>query len=172
MKKLALLGSSFLLLFVFLLSPVNVLAAVENGACAVTATEPLPKGNCEKDLVCQLTPPSTTTGVCVKSGIVIVPPAGKGFPTLGSFITNTLTISFAVAILVVLVMLIWGAFEWITSGGDKETVGKARGRIVNALIGLAVLAIAYALARVAAQFLGFDIGNIEIPKPPATGPGY
>lgn len=173
MKKLALLGSSFLLLFVLLLSPVNVLAAAENGSCTVNNANPLPKGDCNEGLVCQLTPPTTNnTGICVKSGIVVVPPAGKGFPTLGSFITNTLTISFAVAILVVLVMLIWGAFEWITSGGDKETVGKARGRIVNALIGLAVLAIAFALARVAAQFLGFDIGNIEIPKPPSTGTGF
>lgn len=106
------------------------------------------------------------------SAINVSPPVGKGFPTLGSFVSNALTISFAVAILVVLVMLIWGAFEWITSGGDKETVGKARGRIINALIGLAVLAIAFALARVAAQFLGFDIGNIDVPKPPTSAPGF
>ena len=87
---------------------------------------------------------------------------------MSDFIGKALTIAFAVAILVVLVMLIWGAFEWITSGGDKDTVGKARGRIVNALIGLAVLAIAYALARVAAQFLGFDITNIVVPTPNTT----
>lgn len=97
--------------------------------------------------------------------IVVTPPAGKGFKTLGDFVTNTLQIAFAVAILVVLIMLIWGAFEWISSGGDKDAVGKARGRIINALIGLAVLAVAFALAKLAAQFLGFDIGNIVIPTP-------
>ncbi len=89
-----------------------------------------------------------------------------GFKDLGAFINNTLILAFGLAILVVLVMLIWGAFEWITSGGDKEAVGKARSRIINALIGLAVLAVAYALTRVAAQFLGFDITNIPIPTPP------
>lgn len=96
--------------------------------------------------------------------IMIAKPS-KGFASLGDAVSNILTFAFAIAILVVLVMLIWGAFEWITSGGDKEAVGHARNRILNALIGLAVLAIAYALARVAAQFLGFDIGNITIPTP-------
>lgn len=100
-----------------------------------------------------------------KGQIGIVPP-DQGFKSIGDFLTNSLSVAFAVAIVVVLVMLIWGAFEWITSGGDKEAVGKARGRIINALIGLAVLAVAYALARVAGQFLGFnDLSHITIPAP-------
>lgn len=99
--------------------------------------------------------------------ISISPPA-QGFKTLGGFITNIITLSFVIALIVVLIMLIWGAFEWITSGGDKEAVGKARGRIINALIGLAVLAVAFALFRFAGQFLGFNIGGtgtIELPIP-------
>ncbi len=91
----------------------------------------------------------------------------QGYNDLGNFITNILTLSFSIAILVVLVMLIWGAFEWITSGGDKEAVGKARNRIINAMIGLAVLAVSFALAKVGAQFLGFpDItSGLIIPSP-------
>ena len=90
----------------------------------------------------------------------------QGFTTIGDFISKVLTFAFLIAVLVVLVMLIWGAFEWITSGGDKEAVGKARSRIINALVGLAVLAVAFALTRVAAQFLGFpDLNNIPIPSP-------
>lgn len=94
-----------------------------------------------------------------------------GYSDLGPFITNFLTLAFGIAILVVLVMLIWGAFEWIVSGGDKEAVGKARNRIINALIGLAVLAVAFALAKVAGQFLGFpNLGNIPVPTPPPAAP--
>ncbi len=90
-----------------------------------------------------------------------------GYSDLGKFVTNLLGFAFAIAILIVLIMLVWGAFEWITSGGDKEAVGKARGRIINAMIGIAVLAVAFALAKVAGQFLGFpDLGNIPIPTPP------
>lgn len=96
---------------------------------------------------------------------------GAGFPTLGNAISNGLIVVFAVAVLIVLVMLILGAFEWITSGGDKEAVGKARNRIINALIGLAVLAIAFALANVAARFTGLSLTNLTIPSPnpDATG---
>lgn len=98
--------------------------------------------------------------------IIVGAPQG-GYSSLGLFITNILTLAFGLAILLVLIMLVWGAFEWIASGGDKEAVGKARNRIINALIGLAVLAIAYALTRVAGQFLGFDItAGIPIPTPP------
>lgn len=104
---------------------------------------------------------------------IVVDKPTKGFATLGNAVSNILTISFAIAILVVLIMLIWGAFEWITSGGDKDTVAKARGRIVNALIGLAVLAVAFALAKVAGQFLGFDItGGITVPTPNSAAPGF
>lgn len=101
--------------------------------------------------------------------ITITPP-DKGFTSLGNFVTNVLTLSFGIAVLVVLVMLIWGAFEWISSGGDKEAVGKARNRIINALIGLAVLAVAFALTKVAAQFLGFSLESIPIPTPNLNAP--
>lgn len=97
--------------------------------------------------------------------LVINAPAGKGYSRLDYFIENVLVVAFGIAAIVVLVMLVWGAFEWITSGGDKESVGKARSRIINALIGLAVLAVAYALATVAANFLGFNLTNITIPSP-------
>ncbi len=89
----------------------------------------------------------------------------SGFSDVGKFVTNLLQLAFVVAIFVVLVMLIWGAFEWITSGGDKEAVGHARNRIINALIGLAVLAVAFALAKVGAQFVGIDLNNIVVPGP-------
>lgn len=96
-----------------------------------------------------------------------ITPPQQGYKDLGNFVTNILTLSFSIAVLVVLVMLIWGSFEWITSGGDKEHVAAARNRIINAMIGLAVLAIAFALAKVGAQFLGFpDITNgLVIPSP-------
>lgn len=79
-------------------------------------------------------------------------------------ITNVLSIVFVVSILLVLFFLIVGAFRWITSGGEKEAVGKARGTIVNALIGLAILALAFVIARVAGQIVGVDFGNLIIPR--------
>lgn len=165
MKKLALLGFFLLLL----LSPVNVFAVPEKASCVIPPTTKA--DTCDQGLICKPLAANPAAGTCEIPTINITKPT-QGFASLGNAVSNILTIAFTVAILVVLVMLIWGAFEWITSGGDKDTVGKARGRIINALIGLAVLAVAYALARVAAQFLGFDIGNITVPGPNPNATGF
>lgn len=111
---------------------------------------------------------STVKSFAAEETITIIPPS-QGYSDLGKFVGNIITLIFTFAVLTVLVMLIWGAFEWITSGGDKEAVGKARNRILNALIGMAVLAVAVALFRVAGQFLGFTsftgTGNFTLPIP-------
>lgn len=114
----------------------------------------------------------TSTGIYFLSSLSVfaqeriqIQEPDKGFKTLGDFINKSITLVFIFAVLAVLVMLIWGAFEWITSGGDKDAVGKARGRILNALIGLAVLAVAFAIYRVAASFAGFNPLDFVVPTP-------
>lgn len=107
----------------------------------------------------------STVKVWAQTTITISPPP-QGYRTIGDFITNALSLVFIFSVLAVLIMLIWGAFEWITSGGDKDAVAKARNRILNALIGLAVLAVAFALFRLGAQFLGFpNTTSFTIPTP-------
>ncbi len=100
--------------------------------------------------------------------VVIQPPPGKGFPSLSNFIQNALLLVFTVGAFIVLLMLIIGAYEWMTSGGDKEAVGKARNRIINALIGLVILAIAFALVNLIGVFTGLNLRNLTVPGPAAT----
>lgn len=103
--------------------------------------------------------------------INLEPPAKIGFKSLSDFMQQALTLIFAVGAFLVLLMLIIGAYEWIASGGDKENVGKARGRIINALIGLIVLAVAFALVRLLGQFTGLDITKLTVPTPnPSLNP--
>lgn len=80
----------------------------------------------------------------------------KGFATnLGSMITSLLTIVMAIAALAVFMYLIWGGIGWITAGGDKGKTEEARNRITAAVIGLIVLAAAYAILLLVLQILGF-----------------
>lgn len=79
--------------------------------------------------------------------------------SVGDVISNALMIVFIAAGLAVLIYLIIGAFKWITSGGDKDAIGKARGTIVNALIGLAILALAFFITVLFGQILNIDILN-------------
>ena len=99
--------------------------------------------------------------------------------TIGNLIANALQVLYIFAALAVLVFLIWGAFDWITSGGDKEKIAGARRKIVNALIGLALLALAAFIVSLFGQIVGFDPLNTpalpglgDPPKPfaPAAAP--
>lgn len=79
-------------------------------------------------------------------------------------ITNAISIVFIIAILLVLFFLIWGAFDWITSGGDKEKVAQARKKIMAALIGLIILALAFVIARVAGGILNINFDKLVLPR--------
>lgn len=82
-----------------------------------------------------------------------------------TILSSALTIVYIVAALLVLYFLILGAFRWITSGGDKDAIGKARNAIVNALIGLAVLALAVVIVVIVGKILNINIlGSFSIPN--------
>lgn len=72
-------------------------------------------------------------------------------------------VGFVVGALIFLFMLIWGAIEWISSGGDKQHLESARGRITNALVGIVVLFASYAILVVIGNFFHIDILNLKIP---------
>jgi hypothetical protein len=85
---------------------------------------------------------------------VVVSPAELGFkpPELQDIITFLVRFLFVVAGLAALLYLLLGAISWITAGGNKESVDKAREKIQNAVIGLilvfVVLAIVVLLERI------------------------
>jgi hypothetical protein len=83
--------------------------------------------------------------------------------TVGNIIGNALMIAMIVAAVIVLFYIVIGAFQWITSGGEKEKVGKARGTIIHAIIGLAILALAGVIIVVVGQILNINILNLGAP---------
>src|SRR3989344_4236751 len=58
---------------------------------------------------------------------------------LNIFIPNAIGLLFVVGIVGFMFMMLWGAVQWIFSGGDKGAIEGARGRITNALVGLILL---------------------------------
>ncbi|KKU62737.1 MAG: hypothetical protein UX87_C0044G0010 [Candidatus Amesbacteria bacterium GW2011_GWA1_47_16] len=60
-------------------------------------------------------------------------------------VTGFINIFLGASGVVAFLYLLWGGIQWISSGGDKEGVEKARKRITHALIGLSVVFSAYAL---------------------------
>lgn len=58
---------------------------------------------------------------------------------IGTILSVALKIFFIIAGVTALYFLLWGAFDWITSGGDKEKISTARQRIGNAVLGITLI---------------------------------
>lgn len=71
------------------------------------------------------------------------------------FFSNLIVLVYSIATIAVLVMIFWGAIEWILSGGDKEKLASARKRIMTAIIGILILAVAFAVLAAIGTFTGF-----------------
>lgn len=101
----------------------------------------------------------------------ITKPENAGYANIQDFINAAIRLAFIIALIGVLVMLVWGAVAWIFSGGNKDSLDEARKRIINALIGLALLAVAFAIVVLAGQFVGINLlGQFTIPTPSAPTP--
>lgn len=81
-----------------------------------------------------------------------------GFGGLGisKFLSNTIALIYIIAIIVLIFMILWSAFEWLTSGGDKEKVESARRRLTYAILGIILFAAAFAVIQIIGTFTGFN----------------
>ena len=78
-------------------------------------------------------------------------------------ITNVITIFFTVGGLGVVIYFVWGAVDWILSGGDKEKVASARKKMTNAIIGLTLLSLSYVIINIVGAVVGFNpLGYLQI----------
>lgn len=78
---------------------------------------------------------------------------GFNIPSLPQILSYIIKLFFIIAGLAALLYLLMGAFEWITSGGDKDKVGKAQQKIQAAVIGLLILVLVLAIIATVEQFI-------------------
>lgn len=70
-----------------------------------------------------------------------------GFSNFGDLINQGINLIFIIAGIAVLVYLFFGAFTYLTAGDNEDQVKSARTRITNAIVGLIILAAAWAIWR-------------------------
>ncbi|HTK03149.1 MAG TPA: hypothetical protein VL401_00020 [Alphaproteobacteria bacterium] len=84
----------------------------------------------------------------------------------GTFLTvllpNAIGLCFVIASVIFLFMIIIGAIQWISSGGDKAGLEAARGKISSAIIGIVILFATFAIIKVIEGFFGVNILTIDI----------
>jgi len=93
------------------------------------------------------------------ANITVSKPTNLNIVNLNTFISKGIQLVVGIAAILLFVFLVWGGIEWITSGGDKTKVENARNRITNALIGLAIVALAWAVQALITNLFG--LGSIS-----------
>lgn len=89
---------------------------------------------------------------------------------VSSALTVAIRLFFIFSALAAFLYMMLGAFDWITSSGDKEKLTKAQQRIRNAVIGIVVLLLVLALISTLEKFVfsgKFCFGltcSIKLPK--------
>ncbi|HSX36073.1 MAG TPA: pilin [Patescibacteria group bacterium] len=79
----------------------------------------------------------TDTGTCTPA-----PDQGTAGTKLGTILTTVINIFSIVVGIVAVVMIIFGGFKYITSGGESGNISGAKNTILYAIIGLVVVAFA------------------------------
>ena len=95
------------------------------------------------------------------TNINIEQPAG-GVKNFGALLSAGIRAAIIIAAILTFAYLIWGGIQWITSGGDKAKYEEARNRITAALVGLAIVAAAWALMALIGYFFDVEPFNLQI----------
>ncbi len=102
--------------------------------------------------------------------IAVQEPSVPYVNSIGSLLGGLLTIAIIFGALAVFIYLIWGGFDWLTSGGDSGKIEKAQKKITAALIGFAIIAASYGLMKLIGAFFNIDIFSGVQFQPITTNP--
>ena len=99
-------------------------------------------------------------GIKTPPGTTIIGPD----TSVGSIISFLVAFLIVIAFLAALLFIVIGAFQWITSGGDKQRVADARNHIIAAIIGLIIISLTFVIINVVISALGLgSLTNLKIP---------
>jgi hypothetical protein len=104
-------------------------------------------------------PPDDTEGIV---NPVVNASYNTGEEFLQDFLPKLIGIAFIVGVIVFFFVFIFGAIQWIASGGEKMAVEAARKKIFAAVIGLVIMFTVFAVAGLLGSYLDINILSIDI----------
>jgi hypothetical protein len=108
----------------------------------------------------RLNPGEITNGnpsLSLPGGYLINDPLSGKFSDLGDIISSLIPYIFGLAGLALLLILIWGGFEMMTSAGDPKKMESAKGRLTGAVVGFIIIFAAYWLVQILEVIFGLKI---------------
>jgi len=85
-------------------------------------------------------------------------PLGLPATDIRLIIANIIRIALALLGVILLGLILYGGFLWMTAGGNDEQIGKAKKVLVNAVIGLIIILSAYSIVWFIMRMLGVEGG--------------
>jgi len=62
------------------------------------------------------------------------------------------------------IMMLWGGFQFVTSGGDPKAAGQARSTLTYAIIGIILVVAAWLIIKAIEEFTGVPVTTVEFPQ--------
>ena len=86
-------------------------------------------------------------GVLAQASLGLEVPASTGLGTsdLKELVVNIIRIALGFLGLVAVIIIIYGGYTWMTAGGNEDKVSSAKKILVNAVIGLVIIFVSYAI---------------------------
>ncbi|MFA7653980.1 MAG: hypothetical protein WCX97_02965 [Candidatus Magasanikbacteria bacterium] len=114
------------------------------------------------------TPVSTTPLVTSDLGIQYGQATGLVSTDIRIIIARIIRIALSLLGIILVALILYGGFLWMTAGGNEEQIGKAKKVLRNAVIGLAIILSAYAITIFVFKVLGYDaFPQGPVVRPPA-----
>ena len=85
-----------------------------------------------------------------------------GLSFFQSFIPGLIGLALLAGAIIFFFILILGAIQWITGGGDKQALEGARGKITNAIVGILILFSIFAILNLIEIFFQIKIMTLDI----------
>ena len=80
--------------------------------------------------------------------------------TLGDLVNRIIQFLIPLAAVILLVVFIWGGYDYMMSQGSPEKVKSAQAKITTGIIGLVLLLVSYVIVRLISQIFGLGGGII------------
>ena len=85
---------------------------------------------------------------------------GTGF--LQDLLPRIIGLGLIIGIVMFFFIMLIGAIQWISSGGDKGAIEAARSKLTNALVGILLLLALFAIIKLLGDFFGVNILEIDL----------
>jgi len=103
--------------------------------------------------LCAVFAMTTMPVLALETGINYGTFSGLGTKDIREGIMNVVNVLLGFIGILAIIIILWGGFRWLTSGGNEEKVGEAKKVITAGIIGLIIIFVAYALASFVIQQL-------------------